>query len=136
MSRLTREEGRTRLAIPDSQKQTGPGKIFTLRVQLTTSRIGNLTRSIHTLLYVMTIHTTLCDDHTCIHKYLSVRHHLIVLETQLSLERTGLRSLHHFKDCVRRLLNLKLDKTWRDRFLGFDEDLHCFSATGVPGSFF
>ena len=26
-------------------------------VQLTTSRIGNLTRLIHTLLYVMTIHT-------------------------------------------------------------------------------
>ena len=32
-------------------------------VQLTTSRIGNLTRLIHTLLYVMTIHTY-------IHKYI------------------------------------------------------------------
>ena len=31
--------------------------MFIFPVQLTTSRIGNLTRSIHTLLYVMTIHT-------------------------------------------------------------------------------
>ena len=32
--------------------------MFIFPVQLTTSRIGNLTRLIHTLLYVMTIHTT------------------------------------------------------------------------------
>ena len=31
--------------------------MFMFPVQLTTSRIGNLTRLIHTLLYVMTIHT-------------------------------------------------------------------------------
>ena len=31
--------------------------ILIFPVQLTTSRIGNLTRLIHTLLYVMTIHT-------------------------------------------------------------------------------
>ena len=31
--------------------------IFIFPVQLMTSRIGNLTRLIHTLLYVMTIHT-------------------------------------------------------------------------------
>ena len=35
-------------------------------VQLTTSRIGNFTRLIHTLLYVMTIHTCI---HTYIHTY-------------------------------------------------------------------
>ena len=35
--------------------RTGAGEFFP--VQLTTSRIGNLTRLIHTLLYVMTIHT-------------------------------------------------------------------------------
>ena len=39
--------------------------MFIFPVQLTTSRIGNLTRLIHTLLYVMTIHTyihtTLCQ---------------------------------------------------------------------------
>ena len=34
----------------------GQGDII-FSVQLTTSRIGNLTRLIHTLLYVMTIHT-------------------------------------------------------------------------------
>ena len=32
-------------------------RIFIFPVQLTTSRIGNRTRLIHTLLYVMTIHT-------------------------------------------------------------------------------
>ena len=35
----------------------GDRGIFIFFVQLTTSRIGNLTRLIHTLLYVMTIHT-------------------------------------------------------------------------------
>ena len=35
----------------------GDRGIFIFPVQLTTSRIGNLTRLIHTLLYVMTIHT-------------------------------------------------------------------------------
>ena len=35
----------------------GDRGIFILPVQLTTGRIGNLTRLIHTLLYVMTIHT-------------------------------------------------------------------------------
>ena len=38
----------------------GDREIFIFPVQLTTSRIGNLTRLIHTLLYVMTIHTYLC----------------------------------------------------------------------------
>ena len=35
----------------------GDRGVFIFPVQLTTSRIGNLTRLIHTLLYVMTIHT-------------------------------------------------------------------------------
>ena len=35
----------------------GDTGIFIFLVQLTASRIGNLTRLIHTLLYVMTIHT-------------------------------------------------------------------------------
>ena len=35
----------------------GDRGIFIFPVQLTTSRIGNLTRLIHTLLYVMAIHT-------------------------------------------------------------------------------
>ena len=35
----------------------GDREIFIFPVQLITSRIGNLTRLIHTLLYVMTIHT-------------------------------------------------------------------------------
>ena len=57
MSRLTRDG----TAEPVSQDQIlrharGQGNII-FSVQLTTSRIGNLTRLIHTLLYVMTIHT-------------------------------------------------------------------------------
>ena len=35
----------------------GDRGILIFSVQLTTSRIGNLTRLIHTLLYVMTVHT-------------------------------------------------------------------------------
>ena len=57
MSRLTRDG----TAEPVSRDQIlrharGHGNII-FSVQLTTSRIGNLTRLIHTLLYVMTIHT-------------------------------------------------------------------------------
>ena len=37
-------------------------------VHLTTSRIGNLTRLVHTLLYVMTIHTYIVHIHTYIHE--------------------------------------------------------------------
>ena len=53
-----RETGR-----PNPSRETklsGPNEdrgLFISPVQLTTSRIGNLTRLIHTLLYVMTIHT-------------------------------------------------------------------------------
>ena len=57
MSRLTRDG----TAEPVSRDQIlrharGQGNTI-FPVQLTTSRIGNLTRLIHTLLYVMTIHT-------------------------------------------------------------------------------
>ena len=59
MKRLTRDG----TAEPVSQDQIighlrgHPKGMFIFPVQLTTSRIGNLTRLIHTLLYVMTIHT-------------------------------------------------------------------------------
>ena len=49
----------------------GDRGIFIFCVQLTTSKIGNLTRLIHTLLYVMTIHTYIYTYiHTYIHTYL------------------------------------------------------------------
>ena len=65
MSRLTRDG----TAEPVSRDQIlrharGQGNII-FSLQLTTSRIGNLTRLIHTLLYVMTIHTY-------IHTYVTV----------------------------------------------------------------
>ena len=51
-------------AEPVSQDQIlrckrGQGKVFIFSVQQTTSRVGNLTRLIDTLLYMMTIHTYL-----------------------------------------------------------------------------
>ena len=66
MSRLTRDG----TAEPVSRDQIlrharGQGNII-FSVQLTTSRIGNLTRLIHTLLYVMTIHKYI---HTYINTY-------------------------------------------------------------------
>ena len=64
MSRLARDG----TAEPVSRDQIlrharGQGDILS-PVQLTTSRIGNLTRLIHTLLYVMTIHTYIHTGHT------------------------------------------------------------------------
>ena len=64
MSRLTRNG----TAEPVSRDQIlrharGQGNI-SFPVQLTTSRIGNLTRLIHTLLYVMAIHTYIVYIHT------------------------------------------------------------------------
>ena len=57
MSRLTRD-GTAETVSRDQilRHERGQGNII-FPVQLTTSRIGNLTRLIHTLLYVMTIHT-------------------------------------------------------------------------------
>ena len=43
-------DGGTRLARPNSQARTGTGEYSFFPVQLTTSRISNLTRLIHTLL--------------------------------------------------------------------------------------
>ena len=50
----TRRDSQTCLAKPSSQARTGARKNFP--VQLTMDRIGNLTRSICILLYVMTTH--------------------------------------------------------------------------------
>ena len=51
---------RTRLARPNSQTRTNADReILIFPVQLTTSRIGNLTRLIHTL--------AICNDHAYIH---------------------------------------------------------------------
>ena len=49
----------------NSKARTGTGEypVLNFPVQLTTSRIGNLTRLIHTLLYVMTIHTYIISSY-------------------------------------------------------------------------
>ena len=65
MSRLTRDG----TAEPDSRDQIlrharGQGNII-FPVQLTTSRIGNLTRLIHILPYLMTIHTHIPWEDQC-----------------------------------------------------------------------
>ena len=55
---------RTRLARPNSQARTnGDREIFIFPVQLTTSRIGNLTRLILTLAMI-------CDDHIYMYIYI------------------------------------------------------------------
>ena len=57
MSRLTRDGTAEPVSRDEILRHArGQGNII-FPVQLTTSRIGNLTRLIHTLLYVMTIHT-------------------------------------------------------------------------------
>ena len=48
---------RTRLARPNSQARTADREILFFPFQLTTSRIGDLTRLIHTLAVCVTIHT-------------------------------------------------------------------------------
>ena len=64
MSRLTRDGTAESVSRDQILKHArGQGNII-FPVQLTTSRIGNLTRLIHSLLYVMTIHTYI---HTYIH---------------------------------------------------------------------
>ena len=73
MNRLTRDG----TAEPVSRDQIltdtyGDRTIFIFPVQLTTSRIGNLTRLIHALLYVMAIHN-ICDDHTYIHSLANIK---------------------------------------------------------------
>ena len=45
----------------------GDRGILIFSVQLTTSRIGNLTRLIHKLLYVMSIHTYMHTVHNCMY---------------------------------------------------------------------
>ena len=55
-------ECQTRLARPNSQARTGTGKYYFFLLQLTTSRIGNLTRLILTL--------AICDDNTYMHTYI------------------------------------------------------------------
>ena len=47
-------DGQTCLARPNTPAQTGTGEKKVFPVQLTMSRIGNHSRLIHTLLYVMT----------------------------------------------------------------------------------
>ena len=55
------------MGLPKPSRETkfsdanGDREMFIFSVQLTTSRIGNLTRLVHTL--------AICDDHTYIHIY-------------------------------------------------------------------
>ena len=62
MSRLTRDGTAEPVSQTKFSGTHGDRGTFIFPVQLTTSRIGNLTRLIHTLLYVMTIHTYIHTD--------------------------------------------------------------------------
>ena len=56
------QDCRTRLARPNSQARTRTGKYSFFPVQLSTSRIGTLTRLIHNLAICVTIHTVVVDE--------------------------------------------------------------------------
>ena len=60
MSRLTRDGTDEPVSWYQVLGANGDKKIFIFPAQLTTSRIDNLTRLIHTLLYVVTIQTYIC----------------------------------------------------------------------------
>ena len=64
MSRLTRDRRPTPSRETKSAGANEDREILHFPDQLTTSRIGNLTRLIHTLLYryVMNIHTYICPE--------------------------------------------------------------------------
>ena len=55
MSRLTRDGTAEPVSRDQILSDNGDREIFIFPVQLTRSRIGNLTRLIHTLLYVITV---------------------------------------------------------------------------------
>ena len=57
MSRLTRDGAAEPVSRDQILRHARGQRNIIFLVQLTPSRIGNLTRLIHTLLYVMTIHT-------------------------------------------------------------------------------
>ena len=57
VGRLTRDGTAEPVSRDQILRYARDREIFILAVQLTTSRIGNLTQLIHTMLYVMTIHT-------------------------------------------------------------------------------
>ena len=63
-SRLTRDGTAEPVSRDKILGTHGDSGIFIFPVRLTTSRIGNLTRLIHTLLYVMTIHTCIHTTYT------------------------------------------------------------------------
>ena len=67
MSRLTRDGAAEPVSRDQILRHARGQRNIIFLVQLTPSRIGNLTQLIHTLLYVMTIHTYI---HTYIHIYI------------------------------------------------------------------
>ena len=70
MTRLTRDGTAEPVSRDQILRRERDREVFIFPVQLTTSRIGNLTRLIHTLLYAMTIHAYI---HTYIHTYIMVQ---------------------------------------------------------------
>ena len=92
MSRLTRDG----TAEPVSRDQIlrharGQGNII-FPVQLTTSRIGNLTRFIHTLLYVMTIHGKCLRVHSLSSNQVSYTVSVVI---SLNIRRSRVFTLDH-----------------------------------------
>ena len=82
MSRLTRDGTAEPVSRDQFLRHARDREIFIFPNQLTTSRIGNLTGLIHTLLYVITIHTyihtTLFNDILCLGYVLGSRYWTVI----------------------------------------------------------
>ena len=78
MRRLTRDGTAEPVSRDQLSDTHGDRGIFIFPVQLTTSRIDNLTRLIHTLLYVMTIHTYIHTSQSMIERVLLYRYFFFV----------------------------------------------------------
>ena len=64
----------------NSSGTNGDREIFIILVQLTTSKMGNLTRLVHTLLYVMTIQYIHTYIHIYIHIYVSSKNIICIAD--------------------------------------------------------
>ena len=104
MSRLTRDG----TAEPVSRDQIlrharGQGNII-FPVQLTTSRIGNLTRLIHTLLNVITIHTYIHTYVTLLREYVKYN---IVYESPSKTPQENAKSSNRGMRCIKPILDFQ-----------------------------
>ena len=97
MSRLTRDGTAEPVSRDQILRHARGQENIIFPVQLTTSRTGNLTRLIHTLLYVMTIHTYITY---IIYSFFSFCETLHYYSTLLSIINTPSSPFTHATNCI------------------------------------